>query len=1093
MGKVFNKEILRSITSSLGRFLALAVIVALGAGFYAGLRMTAPDMKIGADSFYDGTALYDINVISTLGLTDDDVAALQAIDGVENVTPGYQTDMVTEINDTTYTMRIHSLDIAAAQASDTSDGTNALSNDAGYLNRPLLMEGSWPTKSGECVLGYGPVMGVPAKIGDTVTVLEGTQDPDDVLVTKQYTVVGFVKSSIYTAHTNLGTTALGSGIIQQYMFIPESDFKDGQPYSVIYLTVAGAQAELSGSDAYQSVVSAVEDRINAQRATRELARMNQLKSDAQATLDDEWADFDKERQDALDQLADAKSQLDDAANTLADSQSQLEEGQASYDDGVAQLAQKRQDAATGFAQAKSQLDDKQAQLDAADAQFADGKAQMDAAWQAYNDQLAQWQAAYDALDPADPDYALNAATLDAWKDQLDSGKATLDGEQAALDAQQAQLQDAHDQLAAGWASYQAQQQQANAGFASAQAQLDSSSAQLASGWDELAAGQQEYNDNLDAYNQKKADAEKGYAEAIQKLDDAQVQIDTIEAPTWYVMDRTKNSGAVSFQTDAGRVDQISQVFPLLFFLVAALVALTTMTRMVEEERVLIGTYKALGYGRARITSKYLVYGLIASGVGAAIGIAILSQALPRTIFFAYSIMYDVPPCPTPNNIPHTALSAGLGIGITLVATWAAVTSTLRESPAALMLPRAPKAGKRILLERIAPLWRRLSFSWKVTFRNIFRYKKRFIMTIIGIAGCSALLLTGLGLYDAINDIIAKQYSDITHYNTTVRMADDISADDRSAVDAVLSDKSLITESTLVQEDHMTARSSANKDFGVYVIVPADPGQFKDFVDMHERVGKAPLALDDNSIIVSEKVAVKLGLSKGDTLYLVVEDAMGNPTDEKYAFTVGGIMENYIASYIYISPGNYTKTTGKDPDLSMIIAKSTTDSAGKDKISNTLLALDGVKTVAYTDETINSYQKMLTSVNSIVWVLVTAAAILAFVVLYNLTNINITERQREIATLKVLGFIPREVYSYIFREIMLLAGIGALFGLALGVLMENFVVTTAEVDYVMFGREIHPLSFVIAFALTLAYAAIISLVMRVKLKHINMVESLKSVE
>ena len=563
-----------------------------------------------------------------------------------------------------------------------------------------------------------------------------------------------------------------------------------------------------------------------------------------------------------------------------------------------------------------------------------------------------------------------------------------------------------------------------------------------------------------------------------------------------VLDRTKNIGAESFVSDAGRIDRIAMVFPFIFFLVAALVSLTTMTRMVEEERVLVGTYKALGYSKARITSKYLIYAVVASGVGAAIGIVALSLFLPYFIMDAYSIIYAVPVRPAPIDPGLALLSAGLGVGITVAATCFAAASTLRETPAALMLPRAPKAGKRILLERIRPLWSRMSFSWKVTARNIFRYKRRFFMAVIGIAGCTALLLTGLGLQNAINDIIDKQFGEIYHYNMVVREADDVSQEDASAVDGILADAGLESAHAAAHTENMLAArvdDPNGEQQRFELIVPEEPHQFSEYVTMRERVGHDPLSLDGEGVVISEKLANELGLSTGETMLLFDEDAIGNATGEGREVRVSGIMENYVSQYAFATPEAFGKISDEAPAFTTLFVKATEDEAQRAELSDELLAIDGVKTVGFNDETIESYRTMLKSVDAVVVVLVVAAAALAFVVLYNLTNINITERQREIATLKVLGFNTREVNAYIYRETLLLSAIGALVGCVLGIFMEGFVVVTAEVDQVMFGREIHALSFVIAFVLTMLFSVLVTLFMRKKLSDIDMVESLKSVE
>ena len=421
-------------------------------------------------------------------------------------------------------------------------------------------------------------------------------------------------------------------------------------------------------------------------------------------------------------------------------------------------------------------------------------------------------------------------------------------------------------------------------------------------------------------------------------------------------------------------------------------------------------------------------------------------------------------------------SAGLGMGITVAATWAAVSATLREKPSELMLPRAPKAGKRILLERVRPVWRRMSFSWKVTARNLFRYKRRLCMTIIGIAGCTALLLTGLGLQNAINDIIDKQFGELYHYNTTVRMDADATDAQREAVaDRVAADSQ--GERAWVAADNAVARVAGAGD-----------------ADDDQRI-EIDVPQDENAIgrLITEKLATRLGAKAGDVIAVYDEDTIGNATGKPREVRVDGVMEYYIGQVVIMSPEAYEKVFGQEPAFNALYAGVSDDAEVRSALSADVLAMDGAKTLIYNDETINSYRNMLKSVDSVVVVLVVAAALLAFVVLYNLTNINIAERVREIATLKVLGFKPHEVDAYIYRETLLLALIGAVVGLVLGVYMEGFVVVTAEVDQVMFGREIHPQSFLLAFALTMIFAAAVTIAMRGKLRRINMVESLKSVD
>lgn len=1177
MKSAFNTETLRSITHSLGRFLAIAAIVALGTGFYAGLRMTAPDMKLAADEYFDGTSLMDIRVLSTLGLTDDDIAVLRHVEGVEAVMPARETDVMASIDGEQYATRVHSLP-DAARTSDTSDGVHARSDDPDYLNRPLLVRGSWPQKTGECVLSANLVENDAIAVGDTLTITEGVQDVDQTLVTRTYTVTGFVNAPYYATSSSMGETTLGSGSIQQYMYVPESDFSADLPYTEAYLTVRGAANERASSDAYQRLVDEVADRIKALAPEREQARVDQLKSDAQKELDEKRADYEGERADAQSQLDDAKRQLDDAAATIAASEQELADGQAAYDRGASELASQRASAQAQLDDAERQIADGQAQLDAQRPQLDDAAGQLQAAraqWQQGADALAaawgDWQRRSDELDAGitraqagvadaaagvdriqkgidaleeqikqlDPDkdaqkiaelraeqdalkaqqqdlraqMALVQATLDdlvnVQKPKLEAARAELQGKQDALDSSKVELEQQQAAYEGGKAQFDASarkldqaradlassRSQADAQIAAAQQQLDDAASRLQDGRAQLEQGRADYDSGLAEYEQKKSDADAQLADAERRLDDAQKQIDDLERPEWLVMDRTANYGAASFEADADRVDSIAAVFPFIFFLVAALVALTTMTRMVEEERALIGTFKALGYRRTRIASKYLAYAAAASGIGSILGILALSQVLPAVIMKAYGIIYFVPelPLPLPVDPGFAGLAAGLGVGVTLFATWAAVAATLRERPAQLMLPRAPKAGKRIVLERIGPLWRHLSFSWKVTFRNLFRYKKRFVMTVIGIAGCTALLLTGLGLSNAINDIIDKQFGEITKYNAVVTLADDLSSEEQRRIDDLLDDGSLVTAHTLVMRQNMLAGGPDEQDKRMELVVPEDPASFDRFVALNTRVGHHPVKLDDDGLVLTEKLAAELGVRAGDAVTLTEQDAIGNATGTSYEATVTGIVENYVYHYAYMGPALYEQLMGKAPDYRTVLAVTTSDPDLRVQFSNDLLAAGGVKTVAYNDETIDAYRDMMSSVNMIVVVLVTAAAALAFIVLYNLTNINITERMREIATLKVLGFTPREMNAYIFREIFLLAAIGCAVGLVLGVWMEGFVVVTAEVDQIMFGRAIHPTSFLLAFLLTMLFTVLVMLAMRGKLRRIDMVESLKSNE
>lgn len=1107
MRSAFAKDLLRSVTHSLGRFLAIAVMAALGTGFFAGLQMTGPDMRLAADRYFDGTALYDVRVVSTMGLSEDSVEGLARIEGVGEVMPSIETDALATVGTTQCAVRIHALDTAAASGSTSPDGVVVDSSDDAYLNRPILREGRWPESADECVVSADAVIDEPVEIGTSVRVLEGATDLEGVLDVREFTVVGLVSSSNYACFTNLGSTSLGNGSIDQYLFVPDDSFSPDCPYTEAFLSVDGAAEMDASSEEYSQTVAAVLARIESAVPDLEAERFEEIRTEASERLEEGDAELEEARAEANRQLADATADLDEAESRLADTAAQLDAAQAELDQGLARMASSENELQSGEAEWRAGAAELESRKKEAVASFEEQQSLLDgqraeveasmAGLDAMRSELAAVEEELASLDPSSPEYAEKLAQRDAIAAGIERTLASfeqLDRAQAALDAARGQ---------------------AEAELSSAQATLDASRARLDEGWSaldaartEAAAGERELEEGRRLYEKgraeyetgrgeleaKRAEAEGELAEAERELEEAREEVESLERPEFLVLDRTKNVGVESFWSDSRRMDSIAQVFPAIFFLVAALVSLTTMTRMVDEQRILIGTYKALGYGKGRIAFKYLSYAFVASGVGSAIGIVAFSQFLPWFIQDAYGVTYAVPVGATPIDLGVAVFSAGLGVGTTLLATAAAAFSSLKENPASLMLPRAPKAGKRILLERIGPLWRRMSFSWKVTARNIFRYKRRFFMAVIGIAGCTALLLTGLGLQNAINDIIAKQFDEVYDYSMTVRLDDAASKEDASSVEEALSEGEVVTSFTRVASSNVIATSDADREGQrIELIVPESVEEIEGFVSFKERESGESIPLDEGSVVISEKLSSHLGVHVGDSIWMQGEDAVGNAAGESHELTVTAVMENYVGQYAFVGARSYAEAFGEEPVFGAYYAKAVEDDEARQLLSSQLLSMDGVKTVGYNDETISMYRTMLKSVDSVVVILVVAAAVLAFVVLYNLNNINITERQREVATLKVLGFTPREVDAYIYRETALLSMIGAAFGLLLGVFMERYVVLTVEVDQVMFGRDIHALSFVIAYVLTMVFTGVVMLAMRRKLRHIDMVESLKSVE
>ena len=1178
MARTFNIQVFRSIRDSLGRFLAILLIVALGCGFYAGLRMTGPDMRIMADDWYDGTHLYDIEVLSTLGLSERQADMLSSLEGVEAAMPARSVDVMTSLNGSQYVMRVHSLNTEAAGKSIAFTESSVSSPDDNYLNRLVLAKGTWPKKAGEAVLSADRVMNESLDVGDIVTVEYGATDLDDVLATREFRVVGLAHSSLYTSDAGMGSTSLGSGKIQQYMYIDDADFDEDMPFTEVYLRVAGADAELSGGDAYQACVDTVSDKLDALSANLANDRLEEVRSDAQAELDDAQREYNDAKREADEKLADAYQQLvdaqaeidanqkklDDAAVQISSGQKKLKAGEKELSANLDKLASEEKkwkkqraelqdaikQAKAAKAEAESMLPEVQKVRDEAAAglaQVEQGIAGIEAKLTELRSQRASAQKALDAAtaaaeagaasgwDPDGPEAQEAAARIAAAQQaiaQLDAGISALEGNDpataanpnlASLQALWAQAREGLAKAEAGLSQITEGIEKADSGIAQATAGINQGDAAIEEAKNKLAAGKRELEanrkklqqarkdhqngtvqledarvqlaDGWQEYEINKADADRELADARDELANAQDDIDSLEAPDIYVLDRTKNVGVQSVQSDSERIDNIASVFPFVFFLVAALVALTTMTRMVDEERQLIGTFKALGYSKRRITGKYLLYAGLASTTGAVLGIAVLAQVLPNVIQNAYAIIYNVPEADglLAYDPFLTILAGALGVGITLVATWGAAARTLRETPAALMLPPAPKPGKRILLERLGVVWRRLSFSWKVTCRNLFRYKKRFWMTVIGLAGCTALLLTGFGLHNAIWDIIDKQYGPILQYNVVVDMEDGASSADVDGVEQRLQDDGNASAIARTQTVNLQVGIGSVEDEtrGVIAVIPRNSADFEKVMNLKVRETQEKVPLDDSGVLMTEKLARLLGVGVGDEISLFEQDSIGNPTGAAHKLRVTGVVEYYIGDAMFIGKNAYRKAMGGTSRWNSIFAN--TDTAVRDTLNESLMASPNVQTVAFNDETIDTYRTLLKSVNIIVVVLVVAAALLSFIVLYNLININITERRREIASLKVLGFTPREVNSYIFREVLLLTLIGAIIGLVLGVFLEGFVVSTAEVDYVMFGRDIHAWSFGLSFALTIVFTCVVMLFMHPKLAAIDMVESLKSVE
>ncbi len=1061
-------DFIREVRHTYSRFLSILLLSALAVAFLVGLRATAPDMEYTADNYYDSHHLMDGYILSTMGLTQEDLQALAQADGVDQVEGAWSVD---------------------ATAVDSIVSMRSMPEELNLLN---VVEGRLPQQADECVTEQMLLTALGLEIGDTLTVTLDEADQDSLTRTS-YTIVGTVQSPLYVG-TDRGSTTLGSGSIDAFVYIPGENF-DLDVYTTAYFTGDGMEALNSYSQAYADQLSALVDSLDPLAQERASLRDEEVRSEAQKKLDD-----------ARSELADAHKELDDAKKKLDDARAELDSGWEDYESGLATLEQEIKDGQAKLNAARSQLEESQTRYEQGKVDYQEGLAQYQEGQTAYEENLAQLDAQqeevakgyeeyYDALKPFEgtPMYdqmveqlAPQKAKLDEAAAQIQAGyqqlaqvKTQLEESKAELDAAQAQLQDAAQQLDTGWAEYQSGQQTLDQEEARGRSQLAQAKA-------ELDDGEAEYQKGLEEYEQAKADAQPELEQAQADIDQGQKELDEMATCEWYVLGRDTNSGFVSYSQDAERVDNLSSIFPVIFFVVAALACLTTMTRMVEEQRTQIGSLKALGFSRLAISQKYIGYAFVASLVGGLIGLGVGATLIPAVIANAFQIMYAIPGLDYKMQLPLFVLAVLAAVACTTGAALWACLSTLIDTPANLMRPRAPKAGKRVFLEYIKPIWRRLSFTWKVSMRNLFRYQKRFWMTVIGIGGCTALIVTGFGLHESIFDVLDKQFDEISLYDATVGLDEDLTEEQKQGIEDYLDGEEAVEDYMFTYQQMMDA-STTGTSYDVYLFAVDDVEEFGRFVDLRHRSDHSPVELDGSGVVIDEKLSELLGVSVGDTITL--------EGDQRVEAVVADITENYVYHYVYLTRDLYTQLYGEDYQNNVMLL-AYQDGMGVDvsnQTSETLMKMDGVASYSYIATIRDSFEDSMDAINYAVVIIIVAAAALAFVVLYNLTNINITERRSELATLKVLGFYDGETTAYVLRENVFLTIFGVILGLVLGRFLHSWMVLTVEVDLVMFGRTAPPYAYVLAAALTALFSLIVNVAAHFRLKKIDMVESLKTVE
>lgn len=1124
--RAIRKDFYVEIHRSLGRFLSIFFIVAMGVAFFSGIRAGEPDMRYSGDAYFDRNNVMDLRVIGTLGLTEKDVEALKKTEGVESVEPGYSVDMLLNVEGNYKVLHVASV----------------LDN----MNKYTVEEGRMPEKSGECLMDGDFLKAHGFKIGDKIVLSSGTKDAvTDTLKTETFEIVGSGSSSMYFTYAR-GSSTVGNGEVSGFLGVIPEDF-GLEAYTECYVSVKDAKALTAFTSKYNGKVEKVQKNIEGIADEQGKRRADEIRDEAKTELADAQEELDKGKKEAEEKLAEAKKQIDDGEKQLQEGKEQLEKANQELQNGKNKLyaSQKEVDAAkkeisNGWNQynsAKKEFDAQEAdfkkQYDAGIAEIVKGEEELTKAWDAFYSQKEEYDKGVTALAQAKEILSELLASLESGilpPEQVPQIQAQAEALKTEIAEKEPVLQEAGQQMNAAQATLEQKQQEADVQFAEARKQLEQGKAaieagrqqleasrkklisgeeqakkgqqQIDEGWSKIHDGEKEKTESealiaeneeklaqaKEEYEQGKKDAEQEIHDGEEKIKDAQQEINKIENAQWYVQDRSALPEYVGFGDNADRIRAIAKVFPILFFIVAALISLTTMTRMVEEQRTQIGTLKALGYGKLSIAGKYLNYALLATVGGSIFGVLFGEKVFPYIIVTAYKIMYThVPDVVIPYNWEYGIMAAGAAILCTGLATLLACYKELASQPAVLMRPPAPKQGKRVFLERIPFIWKHLSFIWKSTIRNLIRYKKRFFMTVFGIGGCMALMIVGFGLRDSIFAIGKLQYGELQLYDGMVILNTDAEEEDKKEPIEYLSSEKAVSDIMEGYSKKITI-SKGKEEQEVYLSVPFDIEKNKEFQVFRNRITKKEFEMEKNSVILTEKAAQLLDVKKGDKIML-------DDKDEKQAeLRVTDICENYMEHYLYISPETYREIYGENMESNTIYFKMKDfDKKGLKEIGENILSKRGALNVTYTYNIQNQLDDMLESLDIVIVVLIISAGLLAFVVLYNLNNINITERKRELATIKVLGFYDKEVSAYVFRENILLTIIGVAVGVVLGSMLHRFVIVTVEIDSVMFTRIIENISFVLSAALTCLFSFLVNAVMYFKLKKIDMVESLKSVE
>lgn len=1117
MKKSLLKDSLIQIRKTSKRFVSMLLMTFMGVGFFAGVRATSPDMKKTMDTYLDKQNTFDTKIVSTLGLTDDDVSEISKLENIEKVYGLYSEDVFVKFSDIESVVKVIEY------------------NE--NINLPELTNGKLPEKVDECVIDKNMQNAQNIKIGDYIEIKEELDDDEDPsFINTKLKVVGVVKSPLYISRDR-GTTSLGSGKVSYFIYT-NSENINSDIYTEIDIIAKNVKSLNYISNEYDELVQNVEDEIDTIKEARQTARYNELVQEGNEELDKAQKEFDEKKADGEKEIQDAEKKIEDAKKEIADGEKELKEGkekadkelkdaeitlgnaqdqiirnQEALNDQRAYFEAQKREAETGKNQINEgikQIDDTlknlESQKNSAE-NVLNGIKQIDDSISLLNSNIEKFKSSLELVEDktqienqikklqeqvdnlnSQKQELLNLGITQDMLNQINAGINEANSQKSNLQAQlteitkqindgEYKLNQGQQQLTAAWNQVQNGKAELETKKKEADEEIKKGEKELQDAKQELSDGEKELQDAKQEFNEKIADAEN-------KLIDARQKISDIKNAKWYVLDRSDNTGFNSYSQDSGNVEKLGEVFPIVFFIIATLISLTTMSRMVEEERVQIGTLKALGYNKLQIMSKYIIYSLLASIIGGFLGALFGLKFFPYVIITMYGMMYDMPKLIIEFNVFYTILGIGIMTLCIVGATIYTASKELKSTPAEMMRPKAPVAGKRVLLEKIPFIWNRLSFTKKVTVRNMFRYKKRFFMTVVGIMGCTALILAGFGLKDSISQIMDFQYVDIYNYDMLIGLKDTLTNEEIIEFASELENNEKIEKIT---KAHMISYSTKNKDAQVFVV--ENKNDLDNVINLKDVKTGEKLELSDDSVIITDKLSILIGAKVGDIITL--QDTDGNTFEVK----IGGITEHYIQHYIYMTNAYYSKVFGKElsPNVFLSTYSRELSTSEEDNLSENLLSNAKVSSVTLSSYLITIMDDTLSAMNIVVYVLIVSAGLLAFIVLYNLANVNISERIRELATIKVLGFYDKEVYDYITREIVLLTIIGIILGLGFGYILNSFILGTCEIEMLRFKRIIEIPSYIFASVITIVFTYIVNFITYFSLKKVDMIESLKSVE